>query len=202
MVDSKPDRSVAGNNDGALPVTIYSDVICPWCYVGKRRFEAALRAADMPRRLEISWRPFELNPDMPAAGMGARSLPGAQVRPREGAAERSADDGDRSRGRHRVRLRQNAAHAQYAAGSPVDLAGRTPRPGSAECARRSAVQGLLRRLPRHRVQGCLARVGQRGRPRSSGDTRMRWTRMAASRPCSSWKTKASTWASAGCRISC
>ncbi|MGE0766520.1 MAG: DsbA family protein [Hyphomicrobiaceae bacterium] len=53
----------------ALPVTIYSDVICPWCYVGKRRFEAALGAPGVPERIEISWRPFELNPDMPDAGM-------------------------------------------------------------------------------------------------------------------------------------
>ena len=43
MVASKPDRSEAGATDGRLPVTIYSDVICPWCYVGKCRFEAALR---------------------------------------------------------------------------------------------------------------------------------------------------------------
>ncbi len=53
----------------AIPVTIYSDVICPWCYIGKRRFEAALGAPGMPENLDISWRPFELNPDMPAEGM-------------------------------------------------------------------------------------------------------------------------------------
>ena len=61
------------NNHGtaatALAVTIYSDVICPWCYVGKRRFEAALIAPGMPKNLAISWRPFELNPDMPVEGM-------------------------------------------------------------------------------------------------------------------------------------
>ena len=56
-------------NEGGLPVTIYSDVICPWCYVGKRRFEAALDAPGMPQQLAISWRPFELNPDMPEGGM-------------------------------------------------------------------------------------------------------------------------------------
>ena len=52
-----------------MPVTIYSDVICPWCYLGKRRFEAALRAPGMPQQLAVTWRPFELNPDMPAEGM-------------------------------------------------------------------------------------------------------------------------------------
>ena len=53
----------------SFPVTIYSDVICPWCYVGKRRFERALDAPDMPQPVSISWRPFELNPDMPESGM-------------------------------------------------------------------------------------------------------------------------------------
>ena len=52
-----------------LPIVIYSDVICPWCYVGKRRFETALEAPGMPTLLAISWRPFELNPEMPEGGM-------------------------------------------------------------------------------------------------------------------------------------
>ena len=47
MVASKPDRSAHGDSDAPLPVTIYSDLICPWCYVGKRRFETALRAPGM-----------------------------------------------------------------------------------------------------------------------------------------------------------
>jgi len=49
-------------------VEIWSDVICPWCYIGKRRFE---RALDLSGRndIAISWRPFQLNPDMPPEGM-------------------------------------------------------------------------------------------------------------------------------------
>jgi predicted DsbA family dithiol-disulfide isomerase len=69
MVAPKPDYSAQLGNDNPLPITIYSDVICPWCYVGKRRFEAALRAPGMPQQLAVTWRPFELNPDMPAEGM-------------------------------------------------------------------------------------------------------------------------------------
>lgn len=57
------------SNETPLKVTIYSDVICPWCYIGKRRFEKALAAPGMPDRLQIEWRPFELNPDMPEEGM-------------------------------------------------------------------------------------------------------------------------------------
>ena len=52
-----------------LPITVYSDVICPWCYVGKRRLEAALASPDMPAQIAFTWRPFELNPDMPAEGV-------------------------------------------------------------------------------------------------------------------------------------
>src|SRR5256885_2710303 len=52
-----------------LPITVYSDVICPWCYVGKRRLEAAVASPGMPVGVEFTWRPFELNPDMPAEGV-------------------------------------------------------------------------------------------------------------------------------------
>ena len=50
-------------------VDIYSDVVCPWCYVGLRRFETALELLDRPSALTVTWRPFELNPTMPPSGM-------------------------------------------------------------------------------------------------------------------------------------
>lgn len=47
------------------------DTVCPWCYVGKRRFERAL--AQRPgARATIRWRPFLLNPDLPAEGIERR----------------------------------------------------------------------------------------------------------------------------------
>ena len=51
-----------------MRVDIYSDTVCPWCYLGKRRFELALagRPQYEPR---INWRPFELNPDLPWEGV-------------------------------------------------------------------------------------------------------------------------------------
>ena len=52
-----------------LSIIVYSDVICPWCYVGKRRLEAALGGPGMPAALRFSWRPFELNSDMPVEGV-------------------------------------------------------------------------------------------------------------------------------------
>lgn len=57
----------------ALRIDVISDVVCPWCYVGKRQLEAALdawRAAhpDAPVPI-VRWHPFQLNPDFPPDGM-------------------------------------------------------------------------------------------------------------------------------------
>ena len=52
----------------AMIVDIVSDVVCPWCYIGKRRFEQAL-AARPAFAVTTAWRAFQLNPDMPAEGM-------------------------------------------------------------------------------------------------------------------------------------
>jgi predicted DsbA family dithiol-disulfide isomerase len=51
-----------------MRIDIFSDVICPWCFIGKRRLERALR--ERPQEdLAICWRAFQLNPDMPIQGM-------------------------------------------------------------------------------------------------------------------------------------
>jgi predicted DsbA family dithiol-disulfide isomerase len=71
---------------GPLAITVYSDVICPWCYVGKRRLEAALGAPGVPTEIAFGWLPFELNPDMPAEGI-TRS----EYRERKFGAERAAE---------------------------------------------------------------------------------------------------------------
>ena len=52
-----------------LIIEIASDVICPWCYIGKRRLEKALALLDGEVKPQIRWLPFQLNPDMPASGM-------------------------------------------------------------------------------------------------------------------------------------
>ena len=46
-------------------VEIYSDVVCPWCYIGKRRFEAALARYDKRDDVTIVWKPFQLDPRAP-----------------------------------------------------------------------------------------------------------------------------------------
>ncbi len=53
----------------ALTVEVASDVICPWCYIGKRRLEKALALLRSDIDARIHWLPFQLNPDMPPEGM-------------------------------------------------------------------------------------------------------------------------------------
>jgi predicted DsbA family dithiol-disulfide isomerase len=51
-----------------MRLDIFSDVICPWCFIGKRRLERALKSRPVAD-LGIHWRAFQLNPDMPPEGM-------------------------------------------------------------------------------------------------------------------------------------
>ena len=48
---------------------VISDVICPWCYIGKHRLEKAMEIMGDAYPLEIIWRPFELNPTLPSQGV-------------------------------------------------------------------------------------------------------------------------------------
>jgi predicted DsbA family dithiol-disulfide isomerase len=52
-----------------VTIDIYSDVICPWCFVGKRRMENGLAG----RTVAVRWHPFELNPDLPREGVERRA---------------------------------------------------------------------------------------------------------------------------------
>src|ERR1700740_1080258 len=52
-----------------MKIEIYSDLICPWCYIGKRRMQSGLRLLGKEFAPKIVWRPFQLNPDMPIEGM-------------------------------------------------------------------------------------------------------------------------------------
>ncbi len=59
-----------------MDVEIWSDIACPWCYVGKRRFEAALERFEHADEVTVTWRSFELDPTAPAerAESGAEHL--------------------------------------------------------------------------------------------------------------------------------
>jgi predicted DsbA family dithiol-disulfide isomerase len=54
-------------------VEIWSDIACPWCYVGKRRFEAALAGFEHRDEIKLTWRSFELDPGAPGEVKGERA---------------------------------------------------------------------------------------------------------------------------------
>ena len=53
-------------------IAIYSDLICPWCYIGKRHMEEALRQLPAAMQVSRSWHPFQLNPEMPREGLNRK----------------------------------------------------------------------------------------------------------------------------------
>jgi predicted DsbA family dithiol-disulfide isomerase len=69
-----------------MRIDVYSDTVCPWCYLGKRRFDLAVAARPQyePR---VTWRPFELNPEIPAEGVDRASYLAARL----GSPERVAE---------------------------------------------------------------------------------------------------------------
>jgi predicted DsbA family dithiol-disulfide isomerase len=57
-----------------MDVDIWSDIACPWCYIGKRRFEAALAQFEHRDEVRIVWRSFELDPSAPPEHPGSRTV--------------------------------------------------------------------------------------------------------------------------------
>src|SRR5450631_4138742 len=55
-----------------LQIEVLSDVICPWCYIGKRRLEKSVAALDRQYEARVRWLPFQLNPTMPKDGISRR----------------------------------------------------------------------------------------------------------------------------------
>jgi predicted DsbA family dithiol-disulfide isomerase len=69
-----------------VKVEIWSDVVCPWCYIGKRRFESALARFPHRDEVDVEWRSFELDPGAPPTaelrGTHAEQLQAKFGRPR------------------------------------------------------------------------------------------------------------------------
>jgi predicted DsbA family dithiol-disulfide isomerase len=94
-----------------VKLDILSDPICPWCLIGKTHLDRALQnQPDHP--FDIEWHPFQLNPDMPEAGMDRREYLETKFGGKENA----------------VRVYGQIADAAEAAGVPIDFEGikRTP----------------------------------------------------------------------------
>ena len=137
------------NERTTVDVEIWSDVVCPWCYIGKRRFEAALAAFEHRDSVRVLWRSFELDPLAPAERVGdtATHLAGKYGRSRgealamlESVTEVAAAEGldfrfDRARGgntldAHRLlhlaslverqdELKERLMHAYFTEGEPI-----------------------------------------------------------------------------------
>jgi predicted DsbA family dithiol-disulfide isomerase len=73
-----------------MRIDVYSDTVCPWCYLGKRRFELAVAARPQyePR---VTWRPFELNPEIPTDGIDRAAYLAARLGSLERIAEAHAE---------------------------------------------------------------------------------------------------------------
>jgi len=70
-----------------ISVDVISDVICPWCWVGKRRLEKAIAAVAGRHEAVVRWLPYQLNPDVPREGIERRAYRTAKF----GSWERSLD---------------------------------------------------------------------------------------------------------------
>ncbi len=57
------------SDEPTTTLEIISDVVCPWCYIGKRRLSQALEILGSDIPITVRWKPYELNPTMPAGGM-------------------------------------------------------------------------------------------------------------------------------------
>ena len=67
-------------------IDVISDAICPWCYIGKRQLESALKLLEQEQlRFSVMWHPYQLNPDMPTKGVDRATYRAAKF----GGAERA-----------------------------------------------------------------------------------------------------------------
>ena len=64
--------------DATLAIEVISDAICPWCWIAKRRLDSAIAAIAPDVMASVTWRPFELNPEMPKGGLDRRAYRSAK----------------------------------------------------------------------------------------------------------------------------
>ena len=68
----------ASGAKATLAIEVISDAICPWCWVAKRRLDRVIAALSPHVAASVTWRPFELNPEMPKAGIDRRGCRSAK----------------------------------------------------------------------------------------------------------------------------
>jgi predicted DsbA family dithiol-disulfide isomerase len=70
-----------------ITIDVVSDVVCPWCYLGKARLELAIAEVQDEVGVDVNWRPYRLNPDYPPEGVDQKSTLAAKL----GGAEKVAN---------------------------------------------------------------------------------------------------------------
>jgi predicted DsbA family dithiol-disulfide isomerase len=71
-----------------LTIDIVSDLVCPWCFIGKRHLEAALTSmGETAPQVSIRWHPFQLNPDLPREGISRKTY----IETKFGGAQRASE---------------------------------------------------------------------------------------------------------------
>ncbi len=68
----------ASGAKATLAIEVISDAICPWCWIAKRRLDSAIAAIAPDVTASVTWRPFELNPEMPKGGVDRRAYRSAK----------------------------------------------------------------------------------------------------------------------------
>ena len=138
----------------AMKVEIWSDVVCPWCYVGKRRFESALARFEHRDDVEVVWRAFELDPSAPAT--------------------REGPYGQRLAGKYRVSLTEAQAMIDRmvaaAAGDGVEMRFDIAKPGNTFAAHRLLHLALDRGVQDALAERLFAATFTEGRPVGDVDT--------------------------------
>jgi predicted DsbA family dithiol-disulfide isomerase len=70
-----------------VTIDIVSDVVCPWCYLGKARLELAIADVQDEIGVDVNWRPYRLNPDIPAEGVDQKAYLEAKLGGRDAVAK-------------------------------------------------------------------------------------------------------------------
>ena len=66
--DFSPETATSLASEPRITVEVWSDLVCPWCYIGKRRLEHAIHAFEHPATVDVLYRSFELDPKVPVGG--------------------------------------------------------------------------------------------------------------------------------------
>lgn len=69
--DNSPSGPVTAGPRQSFHIDVVSDVVCPWCLIGKKRLEKAI-ASTPELRVTVSWHPYQLDPNVPAGGLDRR----------------------------------------------------------------------------------------------------------------------------------